>query len=50
MKNQLNKENLVKIINYDCVPENEVLTFDIDNTEVVIRKIKKLAHFKIKKR
>jgi hypothetical protein len=38
MNYQLNNENLLNIINFDCVPNNETLFFDIEESEITIRK------------
>jgi hypothetical protein len=38
MDYQLNNENLLNIINLDCVPNDEALLFDIEECEISIRK------------
>jgi hypothetical protein len=38
VNHQLSKENLSKIINFDCVVKDELLQFDIDDNEITISK------------
>jgi hypothetical protein len=38
MDYNFNSENLIKIINFNCVPSEEALYFDIDKSEISIRK------------
>jgi hypothetical protein len=38
MDYNFNTENLIKIINFNCVPSDEALYFDIDKSEISIRK------------